>query len=65
MKYSETTLYGHPLNTDTHFYGQFSLSLGKESPYTFSKFNALYMGTPLIRTTNTFYNPHSVRVNGV
>ena len=39
-----------PRFTDTHFYGQFSLSLGKESPYTFSKFNPLNMDTPLIQT---------------
>ena len=31
---------------------QFALSLGKESPYIFSKFNPLNMDTPLIRTPN-------------
>ena len=33
-----------------HFYGQFSLSLGKQSPYIFSKFNPLNTDTPFIRT---------------
>ena len=33
-----------------HFYGQFTLSLSKESPYIFSKLNHFNMGTPLIRT---------------
>ena len=64
MKYSDTRLYGHLIRT-LHFYGQFALSLGKESPYIVSKFNPPYMGTPLIRTTDTFYNPHSVPFNGV
>ena len=48
-----------------YYYRQFALSLGKESPYIFSKVNPLYMGTPLIRATVTFYSPHSVRINGV
>ena len=26
-----------------HYYGQFSLSLGRESPYIFAKFNPLYV----------------------
>ena len=54
----------HSIRT-LHFYGQFALSLGKESPYIFSKFNLLYMGTPSIWTTDSFYNPHSVRIKGV
>ena len=33
-----------------HFYGQFALSLRKESPYMFSKFNPLNTDTPSIRT---------------
>ena len=33
-----------------HFYGQFALSLGKQSPYIFSKSNPLDTDTPLIRT---------------
>ena len=34
----------------THrYYGQFALSLGKESPYIFSKFNPLNTDTPFIR----------------
>ena len=32
----------------THYYRQFSLSLKKESPYNFSKFNPLNMDTPSI-----------------
>ena len=28
MLYSQTALYGHPLIMDTHYYGQFALSLG-------------------------------------
>ena len=34
----------------THYYGQFALSLGKENPYIFSKFNPLNTGTPFIWT---------------
>ena len=48
-----------------HYYRQFAVSLGKESPYILFKFNLLYMGTTLIRTTDTFYDPHSVRIKGV
>ena len=33
-----------------HFYGQFALSLGKQSPYILSKSNPLDTDTPLIRT---------------
>ena len=40
-----------------HYYGQFALSLGKESPYILFKFNPLNM--------DTFYGPFSVRTNGV
>ena len=42
-----------PRFTDTrfvwtpHYYGQFAVSLGKESPYISSKFNPLYTGTSL------------------
>ena len=31
-----------------HYYGQFALSLGKESPYSFPKFNPLNTDIPLI-----------------
>ena len=31
-----------------YYYGQFALSLGKESPYTSSKFNLLNTDNPLI-----------------
>ena len=40
-----------------HYYGQFALSLGKESPYIFSKFNTL--------NTDTFHGPFSVGFNGL
>ena len=40
-----------------HYYGQFALSLGKESPYILFKFNPL--------NTDAFYGPFSVRTNGV
>ena len=33
-----------------HYYGQFAVSLGKESLYIFSKFNPLNTSNPLIRT---------------
>ena len=33
-----------------HFYGEFALSLGKQSPYVLSKFNPLNTDTPFIRT---------------
>ena len=33
-----------------HYYGQFALSLGKESPYIFSKVNPLNTDTSLLRT---------------
>ena len=33
-----------------HYYGQFALSLGKEIPYNFSKFNPRNTDTPLIWT---------------
>ena len=45
-----------PCFTDAHlvqkayYYGQFALSLGKESPYTFSKFNLLNTDNLLIWT---------------
>ena len=52
-----------PCFTDTRlirtprYYGQFALSLGKESPYIFSQFNPL--------NTDTWYGLLSVRINGV
>ena len=42
-----------------HYYGQFSLSMAKESPYIFSKFNLLNTDTPLIRI---FSMPSSMSV---
>ena len=59
FKYSQTVRTQTP-----HYYGQFALSLRKESPYIFSKFNPLNMNTPLIYT-DTFYGPLSVRINMV
>ena len=41
----------HSIRTP-HYHGQFALSLGKQSPYIFSKFNLLNMDTPLIQTLN-------------
>lgn len=32
-KYSQNPLYGHSLIQTSHCYGQFALSMGKESPY--------------------------------
>ena len=40
-----------------HYYGQFVLSLGKKSPYVFSKFNPV--------NTDAFNVPLSVRINEV
>ena len=57
--YSQTPLYGKPLNMNTLlYYGQFALSAGKGSPYIFSKFNRHNKNTPLIQTL-------SVPINGV
>ena len=42
--------------TPAHYYGPFSLSLGKESPYIFSKFNPV--------NTDTFNDP-TVRIYGI
>ena len=39
----------HNYSQTPHYYGQFALSLGKESPYIFSKFNLLNTDTPLKR----------------
>ena len=52
FNYSQNLLYRHPLNIDISlFNGQFALSIGKESPHIFSKFNLLIFNTdtPLIR----------------
>ena len=38
------------LVSTSHYYGQFALSLGKESPYMSSKLNPLNTDTPLIQT---------------
>ena len=47
-----------------YYYRQFVLSLGKESPYIFSKFNPLY-NTDIPFNTETFSCPLSVRTNDV
>ena len=50
QSYNQTPPYGHPLKFGhLIFYGQLALSLRKESPYIFSKFNPLNTDTPLIR----------------
>lgn len=43
--------------------GQFALSLGKESPFIFSKFNPLNTDTPLVPTVSLA--PSVYRINGV
>ena len=45
----------------SHCYGQFALSLGKESPFIFYPLSKV---TPLIRTLS-WYGPFSVRIYGV
>ena len=45
FKYSQTVRTRIP-----HYYRQFALSLRKESPHSFSKFNPLNTDTPSIRT---------------
>ena len=73
-----------PCFTDTlllqtpHYYRQFALSLGKESPYVFSRFDPLNMDTPLIQTllmdpsvsqlmgfdcSNVLVNTHKILMN--
>ena len=47
----------NPALLTPHYYGQFDLSLGKQGPSIFSKFNPL--------NTDTFHGPLSVRINGV
>ena len=47
--YSSRCTETHLIRTP-HYYGQFALSLGKEIPYIFSKFNPLDMDTSLLRT---------------
>ena len=42
--------------SSVYYDGQFALSLGKESPFIFSKFNPL--------NTDSLYDPLSVRING-
>ena len=46
-----------------HYYGQFALPLGKQSPYIFSKFNPLNRDTQLI-IKRTLLWPLSVCING-
>ena len=56
MKYSPTPLNGHLIFTDSF------LSLGKESPHIFSKFNPPYGHS---FSTGTPHGPLCVRINGV
>ena len=46
-----------------YYYGQFALSLGKESPYIFSKFNPFNTDTPFTSTLSIA--PLSVRTLGL
>ena len=46
-----------------HYYSQFALSLGKETPYIFSKFNPLNKDFPLTWTCSI--GPLSVCINGL
>ena len=50
VQYSQIPLYRHPLRTSPCYYGQFAVSIGKESRYIFSKFNPLNTDTSLLRT---------------
>ena len=56
--FKDTRLIGTPC-----YNGQFVLSLGKESPFIFSKFNPLNTDNPF--NMDTFYGPLSVRINSV
>ena len=58
--YRETAHYRHRLLRTPHYYGQFAVSLGKESPYIFSKFNPLNTDTPL---TESIIQSHSVNTD--
>ena len=55
-----------PRFTDTrlirtpHYYGQFALSLGKESPYIFFKFDPLNTDAPFIRTLSMVPSPFAL-----
>ena len=50
--YSQNLYYGHLL-----YYEKFALSLRKENPYIFSKFNSLYL--------DPFYGPLGVLINRI
>ena len=54
---AETLLLDTGLILTPHYYRQFALSLGKETPHIFSKFNPL--------NTDTFYGHLSVFINWV
>ena len=60
---SKDTLSVKPCFMDTHliqtphYYVKFALSLGKEIPYIFSKFNLLNIDTLLIQVVYAFYGP--------
>ena len=69
LLHSEVVFTVKPLFTDAHliwtphYYGQFALSLGNESPCIFSKFNPLNTNTPLIRTL--FMTPSVTALKGL
>ena len=50
VQYSQIPLYGLPLRTSPCYYGQFAVSIGKESRYIFYKFNPLNTDTSLLQT---------------
>ena len=60
--YSRTSLYGHPLNTDTSLLRTVFLL---PSPYIFSLLNPLNMDTPSLGTLSMPPRHRSVRINGV
>ena len=49
------SLHSNRLIRTPHYYGQFALSLGKESAYIFSKFNPLNKDTPLMSSLNLIF----------
>ena len=50
IKAQVVIIQSNPALRTPHYYGQFALSLGKESPYVFSRFNLLNTDTPLVQT---------------
>ena len=56
MFQKKKTLLKESVNGDPHHYGQFALSLGKESPYVFSKL------TYLIRTSRYYGHYRDLKI---